>query len=140
MLDCAEAAFRSAASVTVTVDSTSAGDNAPALNHWTETITPGGKTTSPPFPAGADPVSCGSLADCAAYFLAPPQGYPLSVSPHYAAGTIFVSAAGSNYGLPGFPGWNATIAASSYDPVTVVNGVACSHCFYLTYHFQLTTN
>lgn len=138
----ADGAFRSAASVTVTVDSTSAGDAAPPFGHWTETIMPGGKTTSPRFPQGAtDPVACASLAACAHYFLTPPQGYPLTVNGPITAASrrvFVVSAQGSNDGLPGFPGWDATVDAATYAPVTVVDGEACSHCFYLTYHFALT--
>lgn len=53
---------------------------------------------------------------------------------------LLVSAQGSNDGLPGFPGWDATVDAATYAPVTVVDGEACSHCFYLTYHFRLTND
>jgi hypothetical protein len=124
------------------VDSTSAGDAAPPFGHWTETITPGGKTTSPRFsPEAADPVACASLASCARYFFDPADGFPLTVSgPVTVAGrkALLVSAQGSNEGMPGFPGWNATVDAATYAPVTVVDGIACSHCFYLTYHFRLT--
>jgi hypothetical protein len=136
----AEAAFRSAISVTVTVDSTSAGDAAPPFDHWTETITPDGKNTSPRFsPETRDPVECASLAACASYFLTPPQGYPLTIRGPTAPGSrgvLYVSAQGSNEGM-GFPGWNATVDAATYAPVTVVDGAACTHCFYLTYHFHL---
>jgi hypothetical protein len=136
VLDRAEGAFRSAGSVTVTVDSTSAGDAAPPFDHWTETITPSGKTTSPRFSGEArDPVRCASLDACASYFLTPPPGYPLTVVGRTA---LYVSAQGSNDGLD-FPGWNATVDAATYAPVTVVDGVACTHCFYLTYHFHLAT-
>lgn len=143
MLARAEAALRSAASATVLVDSTSAGDAAPPFDHWTETITPGGKTTSPRFsPETADPVACGTLASCASFFFDPAQGYPLTVSGPvtvYGRKALYVSARGSNQGISSFPGWNATVDAATYAPITVVDGEACSHCFYLSYGVRLNS-
>jgi hypothetical protein len=73
--------------------------------------------------------------------LTPPQGFPLTVNGPITVASrkvLFVSARGSNDGLPGFPGWNATVDAATYAPVTVVDGVSCSHCFYLSYDFRLS--
>ncbi|HEY0716183.1 MAG TPA: hypothetical protein VGD68_01095, partial [Streptosporangiaceae bacterium] len=132
--------FRSAASVTVTVKSTSAGDASPPYDSWTETVTGYGKTTDPPFPSpsgGQDPITCSTLATCAAYYLNA-ENYPLDVSAVGAGkqGTWLVQAQGS--ADLGLPGWSATIDAETYAPVTVVAGWSCDHCYYLTYSFHLT--
>jgi hypothetical protein len=135
----ARSAFLSAASVTVNVESTSAGDNAPPFPSWTETVTATGKTTDPNFTSGDDPITCSSLATCAAYYFNT-EGYPLGVGTVGLGirGSWLVYARGS--ADLGLPGWQAVIDAGTYAPITIVAGWSCTHCYYLTYHFRLTSS
>jgi hypothetical protein len=143
MLARARSEFESAASVTVEVESTSAGDSAPPFDHWTETVTASGKTTHPRFTGstGPDPIACSSLATCAHHYLEV-KGLPLNVGRVVGVGNrpaFRIYAKSSDDRLLGFPGWSAIIDAKAYVPFMVVDGEACSHCYYLTYHFRVAS-